>query len=350
MGGTAAAAGTAPSGPSSALDAYAAEPMGAGYDSGAPLGDDFLMDGMPHDGPRETVQALAPGLDVELGYDVPSLGHFSAYDGAPGGLFLSAPAVRSPYAGLANGGNYVGSSFTLTDGLRMRFGEALLAPPRAQNGMAAFSFDAPLWGSQFELDPRRVQTSLVGADWDFASWGGLDMIASQTSERNGFLGNFGSNALAANTSAVGVSAHVGFGGGWVTTFSYNEGISQLSLRPNALAATPTDTLQSRAYGFAVAKHGLFGDDDSLGLAVSRPLQVYGANASLMDGFENSGALLGGHNFAPFSNGETDLELGYVTTFMNGALALQANAGYQMNVPGLGTTNSLSVISRAKINF
>ena len=40
----------------------------------------------------------------------------------------------------------------------------------------------------------------------------------------------------------------------------------------------------------------------------------------------------------------------MTTFMDGALALQANAGYQMNVAGLGGTNAVSVISRAKINF
>jgi hypothetical protein len=43
-------------------------------------------------------------------------------------------------------------------------------------------------------------------------------------------------------------------------------------------------------------------------------------------------------------------LGYVTSFFNGALALQANAGYQMNLAGQSGTNSFSVISRAKINF
>lgn len=48
--------------------------------------------------------------------------------------------------------------------------------------------------------------------------------------------------------------------------------------------------------------------------------------------------------------DTDLELGYVTSFFNGALALQANAGYQMNLAGQSGTNSFSVISRAKINF
>ncbi len=48
--------------------------------------------------------------------------------------------------------------------------------------------------------------------------------------------------------------------------------------------------------------------------------------------------------------ETDVELGYITTFFDGALALQANAGYQMNFAGQSGTNALTVLSRAKINF
>jgi phage baseplate assembly protein gpV len=48
--------------------------------------------------------------------------------------------------------------------------------------------------------------------------------------------------------------------------------------------------------------------------------------------------------------ETDVELGYTTNFFDGALALQANAGYQMNVAGKSGTNAVTVLSRAKINF
>jgi len=184
------------------------------------------------------------------------------------------------------------------------------------------------------------------------------VVATQTSEQNGLLGDFDSGSLAvakqANTSAVGVSARVGFGDGWVTTVSYNEGITDLSLRPNSLVSS-SDTLHSRAYGFAVAKHGLFDDNDSLGLAVSRPLQIYsgGVELTAADGVNaTNGDLTIAHEYMPLASNtpETDLELGYVTTFMDGALALQANAGYQMNVAGLGGTNALSVISRAKINF
>ena len=56
------------------------------------------------------------------------------------------------------------------------------------------------------------------------------------------------------------------------------------------------------------------------------------------------------NRAPTQTPETDLQVGYVTQFLNGALALQANASYQMNYQGLSGANSVSVLSRAKIKF
>jgi len=305
---------------------------------------------------------LMPGVDLNLGYNLDMSGHFSEYDsqssGAYNGLFLSAAAVNSPYASLTNGGSYLGSTIQLADDVHMRFGESILDPQRPEYQVPEFSYLAQLEGPQSMYDLRQAQSSLFGVDWDFASWGGLGMVATNTSEQNGLLGGFNSGALAvaksANTSAVGVSARVGFGDGWVTTFSYNEGITQLSLKPDALISS-ADTLHSRAYGFAVAKHGLFDDYDSLGLAVTRPLQVYagGVNITAADGVDTStGDLKIGHEWVSLASNtpETDLELGYVTTFMDGALALQANAGYQMNVAGLGGSNAVSVISRAKINF
>ena len=48
--------------------------------------------------------------------------------------------------------------------------------------------------------------------------------------------------------------------------------------------------------------------------------------------------------------ETDLQLGYVTSFLDGPLALQANAAYQMNYQGQAGATSVSVLSRAKIKF
>jgi hypothetical protein len=139
----------------------------------------------------------------------------------------------------------------------------------------------------------------------------------------------------------------------VTTFSYNEGVTQLNLRPNGLV-TDSDSLHSRAYGMAVAKHGLFNNSDTLGFSLTRPIQVYrgGVGLTAATGVDSSGNLLVGHERVSLASltPETDVELGYVTTFFDGALALQANAGYQMNFAGQNGTNALTVLSRAKINF
>jgi hypothetical protein len=196
-------------------------------------------------------------------------------------------------------------------------------------------------------------------NWDVAKWAGLGFTASQTSEHNGLLGGLTSGALDlsnnANTTAVGVSARVGFGDGWVTTAAYSEGITQLDLKPNtaSLISSSTD-LRSRSYGVAVAKHGLFGDNDSLGLALSRPIHVYSgsANLNLATSMDDDGNLTyGAENLSLASKTpETDVEMGYITTFLDGSLALQTNAAYQMNFAGQSGKNSLAVVSRAKINF
>ena len=112
-------------------------------------------------------------------------------------------------------------------------------------------------------------------------------------------------------------------------------------------------LHNRSYGLAIAKHGLFGDD-SIGLAVSRPLESASSGidlgaASIADPFDG----LMAEATRPLLSGQaqqTDFELGYVTSFMDGTLALQANAGYQMNVAGQSGNNGVAVLSRAKINF
>lgn len=261
--------------------------------------------------------------------------------------FLSSAFNLSSTAPVS-GNFYAGADVALRDDLKFRFGEIDRSGLRF--GVPDLASLAGVGRPQYFLD--REQTEFAGLDWDFASWAGFGMAAAHNVEQDS-----AANSLAlskpSSASSIGVSAHVAFGNGWVTTFSYNVGIEQLSLKSNALSANSDETLHSRAYGLTVAKHGLFGNDDSLGLAVTRPLEVYAgiANGISPDGFDPAPRNLGS---AYLSLGdatpETDLELGYVTTFMDGALALQANAGYQMNVAGVTGSNALSVISRAKINF
>lgn len=212
--------------------------------------------------------------------------------------------------------------------------------------------DGRVYGTRGPVLPS--ETSASSVRWDFTKWLGLDLTAARGDERNGLLGKFEPGVLpsqrSARAAAVGLSARFGFGAGWVTSFSYNEGIAQLNLRPSGLLGDG-DTLHSRAYGIAVAKHGLFSGDDSFGLTVSRPLELYNGGASLPAAASGRDALIGSdRNLLLGGTKETDVELGYVTTFFDGALALQANAGYQMNLAGQRGQNSVTVLSRAKINF
>jgi hypothetical protein len=74
------------------------------------------------------------------------------------------------------------------------------------------------------------------------------------------------------------------------------------------------------------------------------------------------AALGGSDLAPvivtqpaaISPGraapESDFQLGYVTNFLGGAVALQTNASYQQNFQGQQGATSVSLLSRAKIKF
>lgn len=300
---------------------------------------------------------LTGRVDLNAGYNVDLAGRFNPFDargsGAYDGLFYSASGVNSPYSSLANGGSFVGATVALADDLHFSIGEVKLGAQHNDLETPVYSLadqlqDHPL-GQHREADEK-----LAGVTWNFAKWGGLGIVASQTREHDGVLGGVPNTALglakSAKTDALALSARVGFGDGWVTTVSYGEGITQLNLRPTGALAT-TDELHTRSYGVAVAKHGLFDDKDSLGLAVTRPLQVYEGKVDLSNTGPSDYSLLGSARL-PLSTGtpETDVELGYVTTFLDGAVALQANAGYQMNLQGQAGTNSVTVLSRAKINF
>jgi hypothetical protein len=272
-------------------------------------------------------------------------------------LYRSVELDDSPYSLLTDGGTYLGSTFSLTDTLHAHVGAFAITPDRPDFGTPSYTYLNQVIGQQALYEMGKSQSGVAIVDWSFASWGALGLMATETSEQAGVLNGISASAIdttkSTKTSTVGMTAHVGFGDGWVTTLSYNEGLTQLALRPD-VSGNALDGIHSRAYGFSVAKHGLFDENDSLGLALTRPLQVYsGGDQFATDGFDTSLAnLQPARQFSSLSSTtqETDFELGYVTTFMGGAVALQTNAGYQMNVDGFGGTNALSVISRAKINF
>jgi len=294
---------------------------------------------------------LAPGVAFAFAYGNTAVANpydlraSARYDG----LFVSESALSSPYLALANGGGYGGVRLALGDDLRLRLGVA------ARDSLA---FDTHLPISPIPADllasagnGMSAQTISASLDWQFADWGGVAVTAAQANERGTILGRAIAGPIAvsnaAGTSSLGVSARVGFGDGWVTTVAFNEGVTRLDLKPNWLMPGG-DTVATQAYGLAVAKQGLFGDD-MLGFSVSRPLQsngmVFGDDAFGPRSRISLGGLASA-NHAP----ESDIQMGYVTTFLDGSLALQANAGYQVNVGGEKGQDAVTGVARAKINF
>jgi hypothetical protein len=298
-----------------------------------------------------TTAAIAPGLDLTVGSGVDLTGRFNGYDRyadhANDGLFLYSSAAS--YSALTSSGNFVGATIALASDLHFSVGHAALAAQHSSFDMPLFSYLTRPDDLRGALYSRTGNATFASADWNFSSWGGLGLSASSTVEQNSLLASVNASRAALSKAAsnrVGASAHVGLGDGWVTTVAYTQDVTQLDLKPvNSLLHTNLDT---HAYSISVAKHGIFAENDSLGLAVSRPIADFAGRLSVAplnssDPFTNP--------ILPFSSKpETDLELGYVTSFFNGALALQANASYQMNVEGQNGTNALTVLSRAKINF
>lgn len=290
--------------------------------------------------------ALNEGLSLEAGYNADvsrMLEHYAPGTDAPDGLFYSGAALGSTYTGLASGGIYTGLHAKLTEGLGFSFGQASSVPGYNRYLVSPRNAYAAL-GGRLPADYRYTNALLAGLTWNFARWGGVDLVASQTDERGGLLG-ISNPGLGGRTAAVGVTAHVNFGGGWVTTASYSEGLSQLALRPGAIS--PNATLRTESFGVAVAKRGLFKKNDALGFAFAQPAPNF---AELPAADKSNELQFYGHDKLTAMAQETDIELGYKTEVFGNSVALSANASYQMNTGGVIGRDSVSLLSRAKIKF
>ena len=283
---------------------------------------------------------LAPNLALDLGKNVDFAARFANYNGAAS-PFLSS--ITMPYLALANGGRYAGFTFAPSDNLRIRLGAAL-----DDERLDRFHFDtaAPAGPLALTYDASRSNSLLGGLSFDVSHALGLDVTAI-ASQRSGLpLGFTRNDAIAprASTAALGVSAHLDFGQGWVTTASFSEALTQLDPRANFTGGT----LREQSYSVAIAKRGVFGDD-ALGLSFSRPAPSMAASLSSLSASGDVPLTVASRlPLGPAQ--ETDIQVGYVTTFLDGAVALQTNAGYQTNAQGQPGATSVSLLSRAKIKF
>lgn len=291
--------------------------------------------------------SLAPTLALDLGYQLDDAGRFvrDDFSGASfDGLFLSPAATGSVGAPFDARASYVGGAWLLGDGFKVDAGVASYSPTPNVDGFDTFAnFSRPV-SALVDYGARSASSLMAGVSWDFSRWGGFDLSASKTGSHEGLLND------TIDTTALNLSAHVKFGNGWVTTASYGEALTKLDLKPAALTASTatTDDVHRTGYALAVAKHGVFGDD-AIGLSVSQPATPDGQFA-IVDGAQAQQVFIGRDHLLDDLKPETDIEVGYVTTFLDGSLALQTNAAYQMNFAGQNGTNAVSLLSRAKIKF
>lgn len=278
---------------------------------------------------------------------------------APAALYLPLPVNTTIAVAAMTPLSFSTDDFqivSLTKNLHLEIASGDLAPLPLTSISAAMRADfGPAEPVALKLAPPRFSGAAL--DWDISRWGSLGLTAVNSTASSDMLGDLTPSALSltdgSTLSAAGLAAHVKLGDGWVTSFSYNVDITQLDLKAGASPALGTTSVHGQSYGVAVAKHGLFGDADALGISVSRPSPDYFGSLSLADaGLESRVNLSDSYRGIGLANQaqETDVALSYVTTFFKGRLALQANAGYQMNVAGQSGANSLTVLSRAKINF
>ena len=278
---------------------------------------------------------LSAELALDIGYGLDLSSRFSNFAAAADPILHD----RTSFLALANGGRYGGITYMPSRGLQLRLGAS------AWNGrMDNVSFDAvAATGIPVAFDRSSVSSILAGVSWNASAWAsiGVDAISSFRSNTPLAYGTASPLGQTATTNAVGVTARFDMGDNWVTTTHFSQGFTQLNLR------TGMESIDSQSYAITVAKHGVFGDD-AVAFSLSRP-------ASGMIG--SFGAFAGAGDLPPVilptgrpAARETDIQVGYVTQFMNGRLALQTNAAYQMNLQGQSGASAVSVLSSAKFKF
>ena len=300
-----------------------------------------------------TAGLIAAGFTAIMAVGANAAGHAPFYDTR---LFADGPSLTAPlFAGATDSATHFsdlqvdptalpprGAAFLGSDAVSAD----LTLTPKLHFDLAAAPEPVSLFpGYDASADGWQSKSLLAGVNWNFAQWGGVALTASHD---NYFVMSSDRPNLASvsrvDNEALDVSAHLGLGGGWVTTASYSEGLTQLDLRSSA-----PDT-HTQSYTIAIAKHGLFGDD-ALGFSFSQPAKGPANNdlANLVASGSLPPVYAGNARFTE-SAPESDFQLGYVTSYLNGALALQTSAAYQVNVQGQSGANALTMLSRAKIKF
>lgn len=268
-----------------------------------------------------------------------------AYDG----LFLSASALNSPFMALTEDAQLMGASVALSDTLSLSFGHA-----RAQQETALGLEDEILTAEEaaayLAQDPSHVRSAdntAAALSWTFAPWGVAGVNVVQSDETNSLLGSNETGALAltstASTTSIGFGARFDLADDWVATASWSRGSTEATPVANGLVQS-FSAIEAQAYGIALAKRGVFGENDTFGIAVSRPLHITSGTAVMTasTGVTEAREIVYATEVLNLASStpETDIELGY-SARIGDSLSLQASAMYQQNAGGVSGEDAVA---------
>jgi hypothetical protein len=278
---------------------------------------------------------LTTSLALDSGAHIDTAGRFASFDAAQSPL-----RDEGSFLGLADGGRYAGLTYVAGPDISARLG--------ASNWTGRFDNDAmngDVIGLPALYDGAHVNSVLAGVTWNVNEWVGIGFNAIAAFQTGTPLDYQAAAPLtrSAATQALQISARFNLNQNWFIAAELGQGRSQLRRQ----GASAVSSLDAQTFALAVVGRGLFGDDAVVGFGVSRPaLGSVGGFGSLASSTTDLPAVMVAAGRAP----ETDFQLGYITSFLGGKLALQTNAAYQVNPQGQTGASAVSVLSRAKIKF
>ncbi len=302
---------------------------------------------------------LSDTATLTLGHEASPIGRLNTLDLAASkaydSLFLSASALNSPYLALTQDAEFAAIGTKLGSGLTLTFGYA-----SAQDDTTAALADETLTTDEREghfaqgLSPvRSAENAVASLSWRFAPWGLIGAQVARTNEQNSLLGSEEQGALSvsaqAETTSIGFGARVNLSDDWVASASWSRGLTDATPVARGLFKSFSG-IESEACGVALAKRGVFGESDSLGIAVSRPLHIVSGSAVITasTGVTETREILYSTETQSLTSAtpETDYEVGY-TAKMGEGLTLQTSVIYQQNAGGIEDDNAVAAFATLK---
>lgn len=302
---------------------------------------------------------LSDTATLILGHDASPIGQLNALDLAGSraydGLFLSASAMNSPFMALTQDADFAAVGTKLGDGLTLTVGYAASKDDAAAalEDEALTVDEAAAYFAQDASQPRSAENAVAALRWRFAPWGQVGAQVARTNEENSLLGSEEQGALSvtseAQTTSIGFGARLDLGGDWAASASWSRGMTDATPVAGGLFQSFSG-IESEAYGIALAKRGIFGESDALGIAVSRPLHIVSGSAVITasTGVTEAREILYSTEVESLASAtpETDFELGY-TAKLDDGLTLQASAIYQQDAGGIAGDNAVAAFATLK---